>query len=68
LARWGYTFNDGKIMTPTCRDMGFREIPRDDYLQRLAAAGQTSGKSGRWHTETDLSAVADWQPVGINHA
>jgi leucyl/phenylalanyl-tRNA--protein transferase len=38
LARWGFAFNDGKLMTPTCRDMGFREIRRGDYLARLREA------------------------------
>jgi leucyl/phenylalanyl-tRNA--protein transferase len=68
LARWGYTLNDGKIMTPTCRDMGFREIPRDDYLERLTIAGRSNGRSGRWQAEADLPEIAEWQPVGINHA
>jgi leucyl/phenylalanyl-tRNA--protein transferase len=62
LSRWGFAFNDGKLMTPTCHDMGFREIPRRDYLMRLTAAARLTGKSGRWQTETDLETVADWQP------
>lgn len=33
LAHWGFAFNDGKLMTPTCHDMGFSEIPRDEYLR-----------------------------------
>ena len=28
LAQWGFAFNDGKMLTPTTQDMGFREIPR----------------------------------------
>ncbi len=62
LAHWGFAFNDGKLMTPTCRDMGFREIPRRDYLARLAQAERGPGKSGRWQVEADVAAVADWQP------
>lgn len=62
LTRWGYAFNDGKIMTPTCRDMGFRDIPRREFLARLAAADRLPGKSGRWQTEIDVASVADWQP------
>ncbi len=62
LAHWGFAFNDGKLMTPTCRDMGFREIPRRDYLARLAQAERRPGKSGRWQVEADVAAVADWQP------
>jgi len=62
LAQWGFEFNDGKLMTPTCRDMGFREIPRRDYLQRLTVADRLTGKSGRWQTEADITAIADWKP------
>jgi leucyl/phenylalanyl-tRNA--protein transferase len=38
LAHWGFAFNDGKLMTPTCHDMGFREISRRDYLDQLTQA------------------------------
>jgi leucyl/phenylalanyl-tRNA---protein transferase len=61
LAHWGFAFNDGKVMTPTCHDMGFRDIPRADFLARLAAAERAPGKSGRWQVEADVAAVADWQ-------
>jgi leucyl/phenylalanyl-tRNA--protein transferase len=62
LARWGFAFNDGKLMTPTCRDMGFREIPRGEYLRGLAWAERQAIKPGRWQIETDLKTVAGWQP------
>ena len=44
LAHWGFAFNDGKVMTPTCHDMGFRDISRADFLARLAAAERAPGK------------------------
>jgi leucyl/phenylalanyl-tRNA--protein transferase len=62
LARWGYAFNDGKVMTPTCHDMGFKDIPRAEFLQRLEKALRLAGKSGRWQAEADVATVADWQP------
>jgi leucyl/phenylalanyl-tRNA--protein transferase len=62
LAHWGFAFNDGKLMTPTCHDMGFREIPRREFLARLGEAIRQPGKSGRWQVEADMAAVADWQP------
>ena len=62
LARWGYAFNDGKLMTPTCHDMGFKEIPRPEFLTRLAQALRLPGKSGHWQAEADTATVADWQP------
>ena len=57
LAKWDYAFNDGKLMTPTCHDMGFHEIARSDYLTRLAQAGRRAGKSGRWQMEADMATV-----------
>ncbi len=63
LAHWGFDFNDGKLMTPTCRDMGFREIPRGEFLARLREAERKPGRPGRWQVEADLAAVADWQPA-----
>jgi leucyl/phenylalanyl-tRNA--protein transferase len=62
LAHWGYAFNDGKLMTPTCHDIGFRDIPRAEYLIRLAQAQRRQFKSGRWQIEADAATVADWQP------
>lgn len=62
LAHWGFAFNDGKLMTPTTHDMGFREIPRREYLDRLAKAERQPEKIGRWQVEADLATVADWQP------
>jgi leucyl/phenylalanyl-tRNA---protein transferase len=62
LAHWGFAFNDGKVMTPTCHDMGFRDIPRADFLARLAAAERAPGKSGRWQIEANVATVADWRP------
>lgn len=64
LARWGFAFNDGKLMTPTCRDMGFREIPRSEFLNRLAEASRKPGRPGRWQVEADVAKVADWRPAG----
>ena len=64
LAHWGFAFNDGKLLTPTCRDMGFREVPRVEFLARLREAERKAGRPGRWQVEADLAAVADWQPAG----
>ncbi|HZT25289.1 MAG TPA: leucyl/phenylalanyl-tRNA--protein transferase [Pseudolabrys sp.] len=63
LAHWGFAFNDGKLMTPTCHDMGFREIPRTEFLRRLADAERQPGRPGRWQVEADVARVADWQPA-----
>ena len=34
-AHWDFAFSDGKWETPTLRDMGFRCIPRSEFLARL---------------------------------
>jgi len=62
LAHWGFAFNDGKLMTPTCRDMGFRDVPRTDYLARLAQVARKADRLGRWSVSADMAVVADWQP------
>ena len=49
-------------MTPTCHDMGFRDIPRSEFLALLTQAERRPAKSGRWQVEADLAMVADWQP------
>jgi leucyl/phenylalanyl-tRNA--protein transferase len=62
LAHWGFAFNDGKLMTPTTHDMGFREIPRQEFLARLTQAENRPARMGRWQVEADPATVADWQP------
>jgi leucyl/phenylalanyl-tRNA--protein transferase len=63
LAQWGFAFNDGKLMTPTCRDMGFRDVPRSEYLAKLSQASRRPDRLGRWSVTADLNVVADWQPA-----
>lgn len=62
LAHWDYRFNDGKLMGPLWRSVGFRDIPRRDFLARLAEAVRAPGKSGRWQVEADPAIVSRWQP------
>ncbi|HEX7533148.1 MAG TPA: hypothetical protein VF340_07915 [Methyloceanibacter sp.] len=47
LARWGYRLNDGKWSTPTILDMGFRLIPRQEFLGLLAEDTGHGGRDGR---------------------
>jgi leucyl/phenylalanyl-tRNA--protein transferase len=61
LAHWGYVLNDGKWVTPTLLDMGFRPVPRGEFLRRLAVATRDGGKAGRWQLETNAKTVAGWQ-------
>jgi leucyl/phenylalanyl-tRNA--protein transferase len=61
LTRWGYVLNDGKWETPTILDMGFRSIPRSEFLRILAADAGEGGNKGHWSVEARPDAVADWQ-------
>jgi leucyl/phenylalanyl-tRNA--protein transferase len=61
LARWGYVLNDGKWATPTILDMGFRSIPRREFLGILTADAGQGGKAGRWSVEASPDVVAGWQ-------
>jgi leucyl/phenylalanyl-tRNA---protein transferase len=58
LARWGYHFNDGKILNRTTAGQGFREMPRVVYLRHLSQAVRAKVKTGRWQAEADLPEVA----------
>lgn len=62
LARWGYRYNDGKLIGPLWEAMGFANVPRREYLALLAGAIKAPGKSGRWQVETNLDTVSRWQP------
>lgn len=67
LARWNYHFNDGKLIGPLWKTLGWREIPRREFLARLSDAVVAPGRSGRWQIEADPSQVSRWKPVEINH-
>jgi leucyl/phenylalanyl-tRNA--protein transferase len=62
LDHWGFRYNDGKLIGPLWQNMGFREIPRRDFLARLSEAVRLPAKSGRWQVEADLDTVSHWQP------
>ncbi len=63
LAQWDFRFNDGKLIGPLWQAMGFREVPRRDYLAKLSEAVRLPAKIGRWQAEADLDAVSRWQPA-----
>ncbi len=64
LARWGYRLNDGKWATPTILDMGFRLIPRQEFLGLLAEDTGQGGRDGRWAVEASPEIVAGWNGAG----
>lgn len=62
LVKWGFAFSDNKRMTPAVADMGFRAVPRAEFLARLAQAVRLPGKPGRWQIEAEPATVAEWRP------
>jgi len=60
LARWGYAVVDAKV-TSTWKEMGFREMSRDQYLSLLETVRDMPGRPGHWQVEADLATIADWQ-------
>jgi leucyl/phenylalanyl-tRNA--protein transferase len=62
LANLGFRFYDGKLIGPLWESLGCREIPRKEYLARLAEAVRMPSKTSRWQVETDLETVSYWQP------
>lgn len=62
LAHWGFVLNDNKNPARHVLEMGFRVIPREDYLTRLAGIVSKPSRTGPWHVEADLRVVAAWQP------
>jgi leucyl/phenylalanyl-tRNA---protein transferase len=62
LAKWGFHFFDGKLIGPLWQSLGCREVPRQDFLARLAKAVREPGRTGRWQLEADLATVSAWKP------
>lgn len=63
LAHWGFALNDNKGATQNCVDMGFRVVPRAEFLGALAQAVRAPDRSGRWDVEAGLAEVAAWNPA-----
>jgi leucyl/phenylalanyl-tRNA--protein transferase len=49
LADWQFTLIDCQITNPHLQRLGAYEIPRADFLRRLAEALQVPTRQGKWH-------------------
>jgi Leu/Phe-tRNA-protein transferase len=58
LANWAFRFNDGKLIGPLWRSVGFRDVPRREFHRRQSEAQQVPHRAGRWQVETDLETVS----------
>ncbi len=48
LLDWGYKMIDCQVYTPHLASLGAREIPRQEFVQRLSQWCRLSGKQGSW--------------------
>jgi leucyl/phenylalanyl-tRNA--protein transferase len=62
LQHWGFALVDNKRPNQNVLDMGFRQIPREEYLAILRDAPAPRIGPGRWRVEAGLAEVAAWQP------
>jgi leucyl/phenylalanyl-tRNA--protein transferase len=62
LAQWGFAFIDNKVPNQNIIEMGFRGVPRADFVRLLADAANAPSRMGRWRVEADPQTVADWRP------
>jgi len=58
LAAWGVTLIDCQVHTEHLARFGAREIPRDQFLERLRAVLEQPTRRGAWRYELDLDAFA----------
>jgi leucyl/phenylalanyl-tRNA--protein transferase len=63
LARWGFVYNDNKSPNQNVIETGFRMVPRSEVCALLAKHGTAPDRTGRWDVETDIQAVAAWDPA-----
>jgi leucyl/phenylalanyl-tRNA---protein transferase len=68
LAKWGFAICDGKVETPTIKEMGFRDISRMEFLTHTRAEGPEAVRPSRWIVEKHVAEIADWQPQEFHAA
>jgi leucyl/phenylalanyl-tRNA--protein transferase len=51
LERWGFALVDARDSTPVLKKMGYREIPRAEYEQKLREHADAPGRPGPWTAE-----------------
>ena len=58
LAAWGIGLIDCQVHTEHLARFGARELPRAEFMRRLAVALESPTRRGRWQFELDLDAWA----------
>jgi leucyl/phenylalanyl-tRNA---protein transferase len=59
LAEWGFRLRDGKWVTPHLASLGFKSMPREQFLSLLQWHVHEPGRVGRWSVDPSLD-LADW--------
>lgn len=55
LARWGVPFIDCQVRSDHLVSLGAVDLPRREFLRRVAAAVDQPGPAGPWHLDPDLA-------------
>lgn len=63
LQRWGFALIDCQISSSHLLSLGAREIPRAEFLPRLADAVQAPLKPQRWNFDADVPAHPEHGPL-----
>lgn len=59
LERWGFSLLDCQVMNPHLGSLGAREIPRAEFLERLAANHEVPTRLGPWQMDSTLPATVE---------
>jgi leucyl/phenylalanyl-tRNA--protein transferase len=59
LQRWGFGLIDCQMKTAHLASFGAREIPRQDFLQRVSELLKFPHTPGKWHADEDLRQPMD---------
>jgi leucyl/phenylalanyl-tRNA---protein transferase len=64
IERWGFTLLDCQVMNPHLESLGAREIPREAFLERLAANAAVPTRQGLWRSNPDDDSGEDTGHAG----
>jgi leucyl/phenylalanyl-tRNA---protein transferase len=53
IERWGFALLDCQVMNPHLRSLGAREMPRAEFLDRLAESNRHPTRQGLWQMDED---------------
>jgi leucyl/phenylalanyl-tRNA---protein transferase len=53
IERWGFGLLDCQVMNPHLRSLGAREMPRAEFLERLARSNRHPTRRGSWELDDD---------------